>query len=53
MDSAWTKPHDLAEGTCPECQGSSYVPAVINGERIVAECPECEGTGKDATKKAT
>ena len=52
MYSAWKTPHDLAEGACPECQGSSYVPAPTDGERMVEECPECEGTGKDASKKA-
>lgn len=52
MYSAWRRQHDLAEDACPECQGSSYVPAPNNGERIVVECPECEGTGKDVTKKA-
>jgi DnaJ-class molecular chaperone len=52
VHSAWKSRHDLAEGACPECQGSSYVPAHNNGERIVDECPECEGTGKDAKKKA-
>jgi DnaJ-class molecular chaperone len=50
--SAWRRQHDLAGNACPECQGSSFVPAPIYGERIVDECPECEGTGKDATKKA-
>jgi DnaJ-class molecular chaperone len=50
--SAWRRSHDLAEAACPECQGSCYVPALIYGERIVDECPECEGTGKDTTKKA-
>jgi DnaJ-class molecular chaperone len=52
MYSAWRRLHELADDACPECQGSSYVPAVIDGERIVDECPECAGTGKDATKKA-
>ena len=52
MFSAWRRQHDLAEDACPECQGSSYVPAAIKGEGIVDKCPECEGTGKAATKKA-
>jgi hypothetical protein len=52
MYSAWRKQHDLTEDACPECQGSCYVPATIHGERIVAECQECEGTGKDAAMKA-
>ena len=52
MYSAWRRPHDLAEDACPECQGSCYVPALGRGERIVDECLECKGTGKDATKKA-
>ncbi len=51
MYSAWRSQHDLAEDACPECQGSSYVPALIYGERIVDECPECKGTGKNTTKK--
>jgi DnaJ-class molecular chaperone len=50
--SAWKSQHDLAEDACPECQGSSYVPAPIHKQRIVEKCPECAGTGKDATKKA-
>ncbi len=52
MYSAWRRQHDLAENACTECQGSAYVPSVIHGERIVDECPECKGTGKDATKKS-
>ena len=36
----------------PRVPGSSYVPSLIHGERIVDECPECKGAGKDATKKA-
>jgi DnaJ-class molecular chaperone len=52
VSSAWRRQHDLAEDTCPECQGSCYVPCPIDGGRIVEECPECEGTGKKATKKA-
>ncbi len=52
VDSAWRTPHDLAEGACPECQGSSYVPVPIDGERMVEECPECKGTGKETTKRA-
>jgi hypothetical protein len=50
--SAWKTPHDLAEGACRECQGTRYVRAPIYGERMVEECRECKGTGKDATKKA-
>ena len=52
MHSAWKRRHDLAEDACPECQGSTYVPALIYGERMVDECPECKGTGKNARKKA-
>jgi hypothetical protein len=52
MSSAWTRTHDLPEGACRECQGSSYVPAPTEVERMVKECPECEGTGKDSTKQA-
>ena len=52
MYSAWRRQHDLAENACAECQGSSYVPSLVHGERIVDQCPECKGTGKDATKKA-
>ena len=52
MHSAWKRQHDLAEDACPECQGSTYVPGPMYEERMVAECPECKGTGKDATKKA-
>ena len=43
---------DLAENACPECQGSAYVPGPMYDGRMVDECPECKGTGKDATKKA-
>ena len=50
--SAWKTRHDLAEDACPECQGSAYVPAPENQERIVNECPICEGSGKDETKQA-
>jgi DnaJ-class molecular chaperone len=39
-------------GTCPECQGSCYVPGPMYEERMVDECPKCGGTGKDAKKKA-
>ena len=52
MYSAWRRQHDLTDDACPECQGSCYVPASIQRDRIVIECPECAGTGKDATKKA-
>jgi len=52
MHSAWKRQHDLAEDACSECQGSTYVPGPMYEERMVAECPECKGTGKDATKKA-
>ena len=52
MDSAWRLPHELAKGACPECQGSAYVPALTDRDRMVKECPECEGTGKEATKRA-
>ena len=49
MRSAWKRRHDLADGACPECQGSTYVPGPMYEERMVDECPECKGTGKDAT----
>ncbi len=52
MESAWKRRHDLAEDACPVCQGSTYVPAPMSRERMVDECPKCEGTGKGATKKA-
>ena len=52
VQSAWKRRHDLAEDACPECQGSTYVPSPMYEVRIVDECPKCEGTGKDATKKA-
>jgi hypothetical protein len=52
MYSAWRRQHDLAEGACPECQGSTYVPGPMYEERMVDECPQCKGTGKDTTKKA-
>jgi DnaJ-class molecular chaperone len=52
VHSAWKRRHDLAENACPECQGSTYVPGPMYEERMVDECPECKGTGKDATKKA-
>ena len=52
MHRAWTRRHDLAEDVCAECQGSTYVPGPMYEERMVDECPECKGTGKDATKKA-
>ena len=53
MFSAWRKPHDVEVGACPECQGSCYVPArSFREERIVEKCPECDGTGKDAARKA-
>jgi hypothetical protein len=51
MHSAWKRSHDLADGACPECQGSTYVPGPMYDERMVDECPKCGGTGKDATKK--
>ena len=52
VHSAWKRRHDLAEDACSECQGSTYVPGPMYEERMVDECPECKGTGKDATKKA-
>jgi DnaJ-class molecular chaperone len=52
VHSAWERQHDLAEGACPECQGSSYVPGPMYEERMVDECPKCKGTGKAARKKA-
>ena len=52
MESAWKKRHDLAENACRECQGSAYVPGPVYNGRIVDECPECKGTGKNAPKKA-
>ncbi len=52
VHSAWKRRHDLAENACPECQGSTFVPGPMYEERMVDECPECKGTGKDATKKA-
>ena len=52
MQSTWKTRTDLAEDACRECQGSAYVPASMDHERIVKECPTCEGSGKDANKKA-
>lgn len=52
VQSAWKRRHDLAENACSECQGSAYVPGPMYEERMVDECPECKGTGKDARKKA-
>ena len=52
MYSAWKMSHDFAEGACPECQGSCYIPAPKSRERIVNQCPQCEGTGKEAPKRA-
>ena len=52
VHSTWKTRHDLAENACPECQGSTFVPGPMYEERMVDECPECKGTGKDATKKA-
>jgi len=52
MYSAWKTPHQLANDACPECQGSSYVPGPMYDGRMVEECPECKGTGKEAAKKA-
>ena len=52
VHSAWKTQHDLAENACPECQGSAYVPGPMYEERMVDECPKCEGTGKGAAKKA-
>ena len=52
VHSAWKRRHDLAEDACRECQGSTYVPGPMYEERMVDECPECKGTGKEATKKA-
>ena len=52
VHSAWERRHDLAEGACPECQGSSYVPGPMYEERLVDECPKCKGTGKAPTSKA-
>lgn len=50
--SAWSTPHELAEGACPKCQGTSYVPGRPDDGRLVETCPECEGTGKDEARKA-
>ena len=52
VQSAWKSKHDLEEDACPECEGSSYVPAPNRRERMVGECPTCKGTGKDGAKKA-
>jgi DnaJ-class molecular chaperone len=52
VHSAWKRRHDHAEDACPKCQGSTYVPGPMYEERMVDECPECKGTGKDVTKKA-
>jgi DnaJ-class molecular chaperone len=52
VHSPWKSQPDLAENACPECQGSAYVPGPMYEGRMVDECPECKGTGKDATKKA-
>jgi len=52
VHSAWKRRHDLAEDACPECQGSTYVPGPMYEGRMVDECPECGGAGKDAKKKA-
>jgi DnaJ-class molecular chaperone len=52
MHRAWWTQHELAPDACARCQGSSYVPTAIDGERIVEKCPKCKGTGKVVTKKA-
>jgi DnaJ-class molecular chaperone len=52
QSTSWKSRHDLAEGACPECQGSSYVPGPMYEERMVDECPKCQGTGNAARKKA-
>jgi hypothetical protein len=52
VHSAWKRQHDLADDACRECQGSTYVPGPMYEERMVDECPECKGTGKDGSKKA-
>jgi hypothetical protein len=52
VNSAWKRQHDLAGDACPECQGSTYVPAPMRREAMVVECPACNGTGKGATKNA-
>ena len=51
MHSAWETRHDLAEDACHECQGSAYVPGPMYEGRMVDECPDCKGTGKNATGK--
>ena len=51
MQGAWKRRQELAEGACPECQGSAYVPGPMHEGRMVDECPKCEGTGKDVTRK--
>ena len=52
MKNAWKSRHELAENACPECQGSTYVPGPMYEGRMVDECPECKGTGMEATKNA-
>jgi hypothetical protein len=53
MNSAWRKPHDLAEDACPECQGSCYVPAdAADDDRLVKPCEACERTGKSTKRRA-
>ncbi len=52
MQRGWKTRHEVEEGACTECQGSTYVPAYLDHERMVKECPTCEGSGKDAKKKA-
>ena len=50
MYSAWRRQHDC--GRCvPRVPGIVLRPRPHPRERIVGECRECEGTGKDATKK--
>ena len=51
--SAWGKPHEVAEGACCDCQGSCFVPAdAADTDRLVRPCEACHGTGKTTKRKA-
>ena len=35
----------VAPEACPDCQGSTYVPAGPRDPGLVVKCPTCSGTG--------
>jgi hypothetical protein len=44
--SAWDEGMEVGPDACRACQGSCYVPAPDDPDRLVKRCETCGGSGK-------